>query len=232
MTSPEVESPADDTVDESQPQSRASWLERLRDSDRQTRLLAVFAVVAVLAGGVALGLGIRDGMSDDDVQARPAADAQAGFEVDLKPPTTKPEIGPEAQQGTEAGATAFALYWFDALNWSLSQDDSDLLASHTGAGCGQCSGYLISISRWRDEGTELEGGLTVPLELAAGPFSTTEPVQFAATFLTTPATLTEEGGTATDYPGGRTQGGMTVLYSNGRWQMTDLVIDASQAPPG
>lgn len=132
---------------------------------------------------------------------------------------------------TEAGATAFALFWFDTLNYSLARTTTEQLASYTTAGCRQCTGYLIGIQRWKESGARLEGGLTVPLNLAAGPFSTLEPVQFAATYLTTPATVTQKDGSANEFPGGRTQGGMTVLWNNDRWQMIDIVLDVTQTEP-
>ncbi len=201
---------------------------RRRRPALRTVLVVVLSAVA-LSGLVALVTTRFVGGSDEPAaQTRP----MPGVEVDLKAPSRRPELGGEATQPTEAGATAFALFWFDALNYSLAQSDTDLLAGYTGAGCRQCSGYLIGIARWKDRGAKLEGGLTVPVDLAVGPFSTTDPVQFAATFLTTPATVTEKDGNMAYFPGGRTRGAVTVLWANERWQMTDIAIDAMQAGPG
>ena len=152
-------------------------------------------------------------------------------EVDLRPPARLPALPAGATQPTVAGATAFTLFWFDTLNFSLANNDTDALASYTGVGCQQCSGWLIGISRWKAGGGRLEGGLTVPLELAVGPFAIAEPVTFAATFLTTPATVTRPDGPAQEYPGGRTRGGVTVFWANDRWQVTDVVLDITQAKP-
>ena len=150
-------------------------------------------------------------------------------EIDLKAPTRKPVLPAEATQPTAEGAKAFVLYYFDALNYSLAHSDTDLLAHSTNAGCQVCTGYLLGIANWKQEHVRLTGGLTVPAALAIGPFSTTDPVAFLATFLTSPATLTKQDGTATDYPGGRTRGGVAVLYANGQWQMTEIVLDSSKA---
>jgi hypothetical protein len=150
--------------------------------------------------------------------------------ADLRAPSRVPQLPPTATRPTVEGAKDFVLFWFDTLNYSLAHSDDDLLASHTGAGCRQCSGWLIGISRWRSEGLQLDGGLSYPLGLAVGPFSATEPVTFAATFANSPATLTDAAGTVVGrYPGGSTRGGLTVLWANGRWQMADVFLDVSQA---
>jgi hypothetical protein len=145
--------------------------------------------------------------------------------VDLRPPTRLPAVPAGATRPTPEGATAFALYWFDVLNYSLAHGDTEALVHVTGAGCRQCSGWLIAIAKWKAAGAQLEGGLTAPLSLAIGPFDAASPVQFAATYLTTPATVTDAAGHSTSYPGGRTRGGLSVLWSHDRWQMTDVVLD-------
>lgn len=187
--------------------------------------------------GAALALGVTglcDGLilalGDDGNQAHAAGRDATGrpiVEIELKAPTRKPELPPTATEPTVAGATAFVRYYFDALNYSLAHGDTDLLAHHSNAGCGLCSGYLLAISKWQAQGAHLTGGLTVPAGLAIGPFSTTEAVPFVATFLTSPASLRQPDGSVADYPGGRTRGGVAVLYANGRWQMTAIVLDAS-----
>jgi hypothetical protein len=185
------------------------------------RWVALAAAATVLVGGLVASTGL----GGDDAATPPAQLT----EVDLRAPSRLPVLKDAAKQPTEAGATAFALHWFDALNWSLSHNDDDLLAGITGAGCQQCTGYLIAVKRWKDSAARLEGGLSVPLDLAIGPFDIAQPVQFASSFLTTPATLVAKDGTATAYPGARTRGGLTVVWANGRWQMTDLVIDVRKA---
>lgn len=193
--------------------------------------LRAMLLVALAASLVLSGLGLLvDTVSRANTE--PVASGPPRVEVDLKAPTRLPALRAEGMQPTEAGATAFTLFWFDALNYSLATADTDLLAGYTNAGCRQCSGYLIAIAKWKEQGAKLEGGLTAPIDLAIGPFSTTEPVSFAASFLTTPATVTQKDGTAADYPGGRTRGGVTVLWANERWQVTDLIIDVKQAGPG
>ena len=191
---------------------------------RRVWLAVVLAGAALAAGSVTLLQGDRADGSDD--RSSPQA-----VEVDLRPPARLPSLPAEAGQPSEGGATAFTLFWFNTLNYSLANNDADALASYTGVGCQLCSGWLIGIGRWKASGGRLEGGLTVPLDLAVGPFSTTEPVSFAATFLTTPATVTQPDAPSQDYPGGRTRGGVTVLWANDRWQVTDIVLDATQARP-
>ncbi|HWH28245.1 MAG TPA: DUF6318 family protein [Mycobacteriales bacterium] len=192
---------------------------------RARRRLLLVLLAPLLAAAVLVAVLLQ--RDDPDVAAgRPPV-----VEVDLEAPTTKPALPAEQQQPTVEGARDFALFWFDALNWSLANADADLLAGHTNGGCRQCTGWLLAIARWRDGGDRLEGGLTVPVQLAIGPFSDREPVQFAATFLTSPATVTSPDGAVQEYPGGRTRGGLTVLWANGRWQMTDVVLDAANAPP-
>ena len=187
-------------------------------------LSVVFAGAALAAGSVTL---LAGGQADGSNDRSPSQ----GVEVDLRPPARLPALPAAAGQPSVAGATAFTLFWFDTLNYSLANNDADALASYTGVGCQQCSGYIIGISRWKASGGRLEGGLTVPLDLAVGPFSDTEPVTFAATFLTTPATVTLPDGPAQEYPGGRTRGGVTVFWANGRWQVTDLILDSTQPKP-
>jgi hypothetical protein len=176
-------------------------------------------VVAVLVSDVLI---VSLGGKDD-------AKAVAPLVLDIRAPSTQPQLRAAAQQPTTEGATAFALFWFDTLNWSLTHADDDLLVSHTSAGCRLCTGWLIGINRWKAQGRTLRGGLSYPLNLAVGPFSTTGPVTFAADFVTTPAALVAPDGTAERFPGGRTRGGLTVLWANGRWQMTDIVLDVHQA---
>jgi hypothetical protein len=148
--------------------------------------------------------------------------------ADLRAPSRAPHL--PVSQPTVAGARDFVLFWFDTLNYSLAHGDDDLLVAHTGAGCRQCSGWLLGINRWKGEHLTLAGGLTYPLGLAIGPFSSTEPVSFAATFANSPATLTSGDGTVVGrYPGGTTRGGLTVLWANDRWQMTDIVLDVPQS---
>lgn len=195
---------------------------------RRRSALLLSAALAVVLVGTVLVLGLR--WTDEPAQANPGQ--RPVLEVDVRPPTRQPQLPAAATEPTEAGATAFALFWFDTLNYSLANLDGDALASHTGAGCQQCSGWLIGISRWAGAGAEVDGGLTVPLDVAVGPFSVTEPVSFAATFLTTPATVTEPRLSPVGYPGGRTRGGFTLLWANERWQMTEVVIDARQPPAG
>lgn len=161
--------------------------------------------------------------------APPASAAPKRVVAEIKAPTRMPQIKPAASRPTAEGATAFVLFWFDALNYSLNHGDTDLLVHWTGAGCRQCTGWLIGISRWKAAGATLTGGYTYPVNLAIGPFSSTEPVSLAATFLNSAATLTQRDGTAQRYPGGTTRGGLTVLWGNGRWQMSDIILDASQA---
>ncbi len=193
------------------------------------RPLLLGALVALLLlGGVGT---LMYTLFDDDASPAKQVQGAGPVEVDLRAPSRRPAPSAIAKEPTEAGATAFALFYFDAVNYSLANLDTDLLASHTNAGCQQCTGYLIGIQRWKEQGARLEGGLTVPTDMAIGAFSATEPVQLAATFLTTPATVTQRDGAAADYPGGRTRGGLTLLHANGQWQVTDLVLDVSQAGP-
>ncbi len=186
---------------------------------------------AIALGALSVVLGLLLARADNDGKARAGLDGQGHpfVEIDLKAPTRKPLLPAAAKQPTAEGAKAFVLYYFDALNYSLSHGDTDLLAHSTNAGCQMCNGYLLGIAKWKQDHARLAGGLTVPAALAIGPFSTTDPVTFLATFLTSPATLTKPDGTATDYPGGRTRGGLAVLYANGQWQMTEIVLDSSKA---
>lgn len=185
--------------------------------------LSVRGVLAAVGLASALSVGLLFAFEPSPSPTK--AKASGAVIVDLKAPSKKPSLPPLAGQSTVEGATRFVRFWFDALNYSLAHGDMNLLASHTGAGCGQCNGYLIGISKWKGSGTRLEGGLTVPLQLAIGPFDLTKPVPFAASFLTTPATLTAQNGSVSDYPGGRTSGGLTLLWANNRWQLSDLIID-------
>ncbi len=180
---------------------------------------------ALVALGVSCGLcvGLLFALEKDSPPAK--TKASGPVTVDLKAPSRKPSPPALAGEPTVEGATRFVRFWFDALNYSLAHADDDLLVHYTGAGCGQCNGYLVGISKWRGSGTRLEGGLTVPIQLAVGPFDLEKPVPFAASFLTTPASLTGRDGSVSDYPGGRTSGGLTVLWANGRWQLSDLIID-------
>ena len=191
---------------------------------RRVWLTVVLTSAALAAGSVTLLQGEQaDGSNDRSLPQ--------GVEVDLRAPARLPALPAVAGQSSVAGATAFTLFWFDTLNYSLANSDADALASYTGVGCQQCSGWLIGISRWKAKGARLEGGLTAPLNLAVGPFSDTEPVTFAATFLTTPATVTQRDGPTQEYPGGRTRGGVTVLWANNRWQVTDIILDLTQPKP-
>ena len=194
-------------------------------SRRSRRVLLTVAVLAVLA---AVGGTLASGVLGED-RAADTAGRTPVTEVDLRAPARLPVLPAAASQPTEAGATAFALFWFDTLNYSLARLDSDALVAYTGAGCGQCNGWLVAISRWKTSGSTLEGGLTVPLNLAIGPFTKGEPVQLSADYLTNPATVVDSTGKGADYPGGRTRGGLTVIFANGRWQMTDVVLDATTA---
>jgi hypothetical protein len=185
----------------------------------------VLGIVAVTDGLIIL-------TGDDDGGAHAAgvdADGRPIIQIDFKAPSKRPELKPSAMAPTVAGATAFSLFWFDALNYSLAHGDSDLLAHHSNAGCGLCTGYLMAIQSWKQKGVQETGGYTVPAALAIGPFSTTDPVTFAATFITSPATLRQPDGSVAEYGGGRTRGSFTVLYANGRWQMTDVVLDLTKA---
>ena len=188
-------------------------------------LLALMALAALVATGSTF---VLKGQQSVEPIGQAGSGGSRVAEVDLRPPSRQPSLPAEASQPTEAGATAFSLFWFDTLNYSLSVLDADALAPHTGAGCAQCNGWLIAIQRWKQEGSRLEGGLSVPLELAVGPFALEQPVQFAATYLTTPATVTRPGPDVADFPGGRTRGALTVLWVNGSWQMTDVVLDVSE----
>lgn len=192
---------------------------------RSRRVLLPVAVLVVLA---AVGGTMASGVLGEDRAAQGPGRTPV-TEVDLRAPARQPGFPAAASQPTEAGATAFALFWFDTLNYSLDRLDTQALASYTGAGCGQCNGWLVAISRWKSAGSTLKGGLTVPLNLAIGPFKKAEPVQLTADYLTTPATVVDSTGKAADYPGGRTRGGLTVIYANGRWQMTDVVLDVTRA---
>ena len=188
-------------------------------------------LLSLLAIGLLVAAGTTFAIAAQDDAGTPGAASGGGSrvtEVDLRPPTRLPRLPAEAGEPTEAGATAFSLFWFDTLNYSLSVLDSDALAAHTGATCTLCNGWLIAIQRWKQDGASLEGGLSVPVELAVGPFSAEQPVQFAATYLTTPATVTHPGAQVADFPGGRTRGSLKVLWANGRWQMTDVVLDVQQ----
>jgi hypothetical protein len=190
------------------------------------------ALASLLVGAVAVGGGLFLTLGPEgkkkshvgvDAQGRPIV------QIDLKAPSRKPVLPAEAKAATADGAKAFVLYYFDALNYSLAHGDTDLLAHNTNAGCQLCTGYLLGIAKWKEQHIRLTGGLTVPAALAVGPFSTTEPVTFIATFLTSPATLTKADGSTADYPGGRTRGGVAVLFANGEWQMTEIVLDSSKA---
>jgi hypothetical protein len=185
--------------------------------------------VALLLGALLAGAAVL--LATFGLRGDPAPVAPRAVEVEVRPPTRAPAFPAVAAEPTEAGATAFVPWFFDVVNWSLSSGDTDQLASASGAGCAQCSGWLLGVARWQAEQAQLDGGLTVPLELAVGPFRATEPVSFAATFLTSPATLTRPDGTVEQFPGGRTRGGVTVLWVNDRWQVTEVVLDTRTALP-
>lgn len=192
----------------------------MRIARRGRGLLTLLSVGALVATGTTFAL------YDGDEPSGPVAGRIT--EVDLRAPTRQPGLPAEAKQSTEAGAAAFALFWFDTLNYSLSVLETDALAAHTGTGCSQCNGWLIGIERWTQEGARLQGGLSVPIELAIGPFSIAEPVQFAATYLTTPATVSRAGQQPAEFPGGRTRGALTVLWANGSWQMIDVILNVER----
>ena len=185
--------------------------------------------LTVVLAGSALAAGSATLLQRDQADGSTDRSAAQAVEVDLRAPARLPALPAAAAQPTVAGATAFTLFWFDTLNYSLANNDADALASYTGVGCQQCSGWLIGISRWKASGGRLDGGLTVPLDLAVGPFEIAEPVSFAATFLTTPATVTRPDLPAQEYPGGRTRGGVTAFWANDRWQVTDIILDVTQA---
>lgn len=190
---------------------------------RRSRILVLASLVV---GVVALTdvLVIKLGDSSSKASATPKQ-----LVAEIKAPSRAPQLKEVGTTPTPEGATAFALFWFDTLNYSLAHADSDLLVHWTSAGCRQCTGWLIGISRWKNEGSRLEGGLTYPIRLAIGPFSTSAPVSFAADYLTSAAGLVSKNGTVQRYRGGRTQGGLSVLWANGRWQMTDVTLQSSQS---
>jgi len=190
------------------------------------RVTALRVVALVIAGIAALDVAIIKLGGSDNAEAANTAKAVV---AEIKPPSRQPQIKDAATKPTPEGATAFTLFWFDTLNYSLAHADTDLLVGWTSAGCRLCTGWLLGIGRWQADGSRLQGGLTYPANLAIGPFSTTKPVAFAATFLTSAAQVTAKNGKVQRYPGGRTQGGLSVLWANGRWQMTDIVLDAKQA---
>ncbi len=161
--------------------------------------------------------------SSETAQAAPAVSTSAA-PLDLVPPTVMPAIKDEARQQTEAGATAFVLFWFDLLNWSLATNDVDALAPYTNGGCSQCNGWLIGISRRKDEGALLKGGLTAPLTLAIGPFSPTEPVVFRADYLNTAGVVTGPDSSAASYPSAQTSGTLTVVWGTNGWQMAAVEL--------
>ena len=188
-----------------------------------TRRRRALAVAALAVGVVTITDALVISQGDSEAKAKKV------YVAEIRPPSTMPRIKPEAMKPTAEGAAAFALYWFDALNYSLSHGDTDLLAHWTNAGCRQCNGYLIGIADWKSDGTKVEGGLSYPQQLSIGPFSTTQPVPFVAEFLTSAAQLTKADGTVQRYPGGRTQGGLSLVWEHGRWQMNELILDRTQA---
>lgn len=146
--------------------------------------------------------------------------------LELVPPAEAPEPPPELQEPTEEGAIALAEYWFDGLNYSLANNDVELLEGWTAGSCPQCNAWFIIIGENASAGNVMDGGFTYPVRLAIGPFSTREPVTFAATFVSTAATITRPDGTADAYPRLEGDGFFSVVWSeeSGRWLMADVQL--------
>lgn len=191
------------------------------------------AVLAAIVLAVLLPLGCAGGPESAESASpgsatAPAASADPLDTLELTAPSTRPEIPPEALEPTEAGATAFVTYWFNALNYALENNDDEVLASHTAGSCAQCNAWVLVTAKNRSDGASMVGGLTAPVRLAIGPFSQMDPLPFRATFVSTGALVTGPDGSATSYPRLVGDGLITIQWSTDaqRWLMADV-----QLPP-
>lgn len=190
---------------------------------------------AAAAGLVLLALVIAACSGAEADQSGPSlAPGQTTIAVDsleLVPPVEAPEPPRELQEPTEEGAIALAEFWFDGLNYSLANNDIDLLEGWTAGSCPQCNAWFIVIGENTNAGNVMDGGFTYPVRLAIGPFSTTEPVTFAATFVSTAATVTRPDGSADAYPRLQGDGVFSVVWSeeSGRWLMADVRLPQPSA---
>lgn len=76
-------------------------------------------------------------------------------EPSLMPPPL-PEL---ATQQTSEGAEAFAMWWFDTLNYATATGDTAGLAAASGPDCEACANYIEEIDTAYRFGGRIEGGL-------------------------------------------------------------------------
>jgi hypothetical protein len=193
-----------------------------------TRLVRL-VVVGLVATGLA---GCSDASANDGPEAPDGPSAAPSVDldlVDLVAPTVRPEIPEEALEQSEAGAIAFVRFWFDALNYSLSTNDTELLAPWTSGNCPQCTSWLITITGNANADAVMEGGLTAPVTLAIGPFSPDGPVFFAATFVNEEAVVTTPDGRREAYPRLVSDGTLAIEWSreSQRWLMSTVELQGA-----
>jgi hypothetical protein len=140
-------------------------------------LVSIAALVSVLvAGCTAGGSGSRSASAPAPIT--PVASVPFSSTAPATPPpspspsrtgplTTGPGVLPGeqppvldqyAKAHTQAGALAFAAYYYRALDWSIATNDPYLLAQISAARCPSCERYISAITALRKRGGAQRGG--------------------------------------------------------------------------
>jgi hypothetical protein len=112
----------------------------------------------------------------------PASASGAPSAVQTGPLTTGPNVRPgekpptipaAAGRHTSPGAIAFAIYYFEAFDWSIATNDVSLIGDISSTECASCARVLRFFAELRRSGDVLRGGRTVVTDagIAAGRFN-------------------------------------------------------------
>ncbi|SDQ88204.1 DUF6318 family protein [Quadrisphaera sp. DSM 44207] len=129
-------------------------------------VVGVFAAVALITGCSDAGTTAEPARS-----AAPAVVTPTETRTPTETPTpieTPPVLPPEARDRTEAGAAAFASYWFDALEYGYRTGDTTLVEVASAPDCTECQNFVDIIESQYGDGGSIRGAdLSVVAPIAA-----------------------------------------------------------------
>jgi hypothetical protein len=191
--------------------------------------VAITAVIVLACGATLFAIfGLVDPGGDGGSRAGtvgPGASGSRGARDPGLSPASTPTAPAAASAHSLQGATAFAGYWFETLNFALATGNTGPLEAASSPNCTACGTALALVRGAYRDGGSLRGGAYALREARADNFWSLEKPSLHLVYDRSPRSALTPGGETRDVVAGVTFGTGQLLLErvDDRWRILDLL---------